>query len=428
MHSASARIVLALVLLLPLEAAAQGRTTRFNTALVSRADVRAALAHLESGFPAQVEEWIRIAEIQGKSEHEQERGALVRQAMEAEGLDVSTDSIGNVIGKRKGTGGGPTIVFAAHMDIVHPLGTDLKVRRDGDTLRSPGIFDNSASVANMLAVIRALNGARIQTRGDLIFIGTTQEELGLHGMDYWLEHNPRPDMLVAMDGGVGPISYGALGIYWSRYHFASSGSHTLTSRGRPTPVKALAEAINRIYAIDPPTLPDGAIYNIGQIHGGNIFNGIPEELYFTMDLRSPDPALLDSLDRLIDQQVAEAARTHGVEWRKEIVQKNRAGGTSAMLADRRKHPLVETAIDIYRHVGFELPAGREAVPSGSTDANVGVVRGIPSIAVGRAYGGNQHTLHEWSHWPSALPATKMVLLLAVAMADGPRDGSSTIIP
>ena len=422
-------VTLALGVLPPGAALAQAPTTSlFRPQLAERRDVRDALQRLEAGFPAQVEEWIRIARIQGKSQHEQERGALVGQAMRAEGLDVSTDSIGNVIGRRRGTGGGPTVVFAAHLDIVHPLGTDLAVRRDGDTLRAPGIFDNSASVANMLAVIRALNRAGIRTRGDLIFIGTAQEELGLHGMDYWLEHNPRPDLLVAMDGGLGPISYGALGIYWTKYHFTSAGSHTVTSRGKPTPVKALANALDRIYAMTPSPLPDGAVYNVGQIHGGEIFNGIPERLFFTMDLRSPDLALLDSLDRTIDGHVAVAANKEGVEWRKDVVQKNRAGGTEAMLRQRRTHPLVETAIDIYRFVGVNLPKGREAVASGSTDANVGVVRGIPSIAVGRSYGGNQHTLSEWAHWPSALAATKMVLLLAVAMADGPPAGPATVIP
>lgn len=393
--------------------------SQFNRQLAERRDVRDALRHLETGFTAQVDEWIRIAQIQGKSQHEQERGALVQQAMRAEGLEVSVDSIGNVIGRRRGTGGGPTVAFAAHLDIVHPLGTDLTVRHAGDTLHAPGIFDNSASVANMLAVIRALNAAHIRTSGDLVFIGTAQEELGLHGMTYWLDHNPRPDVLIAMDGGLGPISYGALGIHWTKYHFKSAGSHTNTSRGRPTPVKALADAVSRIYATLPPPLPSGAVINVGQIHGGEIFNGIPENLFFTIDLRSNDPALLDSLDRAIDGHVAAAANKEGVEWRKEIVTKERAGGTEEMLRERRAHPLVQTAIDVYRFVGVDLPVGREAIATGSTDANAGVVRGVPSIAVGRSFGGNQHTLKEWAHWPSALPAAKMVLLLAVAMSESP---------
>jgi len=148
-------------------------------------------------------------------------------------------------------------------------------------------------------------------------------------------------------------------------------------------------------------------------------------LYFTMDLRSPDPVLLDSLDRTIDGIVADAARAEGVEWKGEVVQKNGAGGTEEMLRERRKHPLVETAIEVYRYVGIDLPKGNEAVATGSTDANVGVVLGIPSISIGRSYGGNQHTLTEWADWPSARKATKIVLLLATSMAGLP---PATIVP
>ena len=131
--------------------AAQQYPTAWDPALLQRPDVKAALAHLEREFPTQVDEWIALARIQGKSEHEQERGRYVRAEMERLGLRVSVDSMGNVTGIRKGTGGGPTTVFAAHLDIVHGLDSDLTVHRDGDTLRAPGIFDNTASVANMLA-------------------------------------------------------------------------------------------------------------------------------------------------------------------------------------------------------------------------------------------------------------------------------------
>ena len=407
-------------LALPLALAAQSKyPSNWNPAIAERADVKTALAMIERGFPKQVEEWIRITEMQAKSEHEQERGAYVKRVMEQEGLAVSVDSIGNVTGRRRGTGGGPTIVFAAHMDIVHALGSDLKVRRDGDTLRAPGVFDNSASVTNMLAVIRALNAAKIKTKGDLMFIGTTQEEIGLRGMDWWLDHNPKPDLLVGMDGGLDPVRYGALGIYWTKYILNGPGSHTVFSRGKPTPVKALADAIDHIYQLQVKPLPEGAVYNVGQVHGGVIYNGAPQDLYFTMDLRSPDPILLDSLDRTIDGIVAAAAAREKVEWKKEKTQRNRAGGTEAMLAGARAHPLVQTAVDIHHYLGIDIgPPGKDTEASGTTDANMGVVRGIPSIAVGRSLGGNQHTLQEWAHWPSALPATKMILLTAIAMSDG----------
>jgi hypothetical protein len=45
-----------------------------------------------------------------------------------------------------------------------------------------------------------------------------------------------------------------------------------------------------------------------------------------------------------------------------------------------------------------------------------VVRGVPSISIGRSNGGDQHTLSEWSEIDSALPATKIALMIAIAMA------------
>ena len=419
------RALAALVLLVgvPAIAGAQERyPTQWDPALLRRPDVRAALAALERGFASQVDEWVRIAEMPGTSRSEAERAAYVRRAMEAQGLRVSVDSIGNVTGVRTGTGGGPTIVFAAHLDIVHPLGTNLKVTRQGDTLRGPGIFDNSASVANMLAAIRALDAARVRTKGDLVFVATVQEELGLRGMDYWLAHHPRPDLLIALDGGLGPVAYGALGIHWTKYVFTSAGSHTVTSRNKPTPVKALADAVRRIYELRFPGLPEGAVINIGQVHGGVIYNGVPQELYFTVDLRTPDPILLDSLDRTIATIVREAADREKVGLRIEPELRNGAGGTTDQLRGARAHPLVQTAVDLQRQLGVVAgaPGAPEALATGSTDANMGVVRGIPSIAIGRSYGGNQHTLTEWAHAPSALPATKLVTLLAITFGDGIR--------
>jgi acetylornithine deacetylase/succinyl-diaminopimelate desuccinylase-like protein len=275
------------------------------------------------------------------------------------------------------------------------------------------VFDNSASVANMLAMARALNRAGVRTRGDLILIGTVQEEIGLLGMDWWIEKNPGvADVLIALDGGLPSVNYGALGIYWTRYFFRGAGSHTNTSAGRPHPARALADAIRAIYEIRIPEGTGGAVYNVGMLDGGRIFNAIPEEVSFTMDLRSVNPVLLDSLDAEITRRVQAAAAAHRVEWAKQPEIRNRAGGTPEMLEDRRAHPLVQTALDAHAFVG--IPS--HAIPSGSTDSNAGVVRGIPSISIGRTTGGDQHTLSEWADVHNALPATKIALLLAVSMA------------
>jgi tripeptide aminopeptidase len=396
--------------------------TSWDPKLMERADIKSAMRLIETNFPQQVEEWVRLTELPGKSGLEQARGAFVKAEFEKQGLTPTVDSIGNIIAVRKGTGGGPTIVIMAHMDVVFPNETPKSVRRSGDTLFAPGVGDNTASVANMLATLRTMNATNFTSKGDIIFIGTTQEEVGLKGAEYWLRTNPRPDLLIVPDGAYGSVAYGALGIYWTKYVFTSPGAHTLTSRGRPTPVKAVAAAINRLYALEFPPLLNGAVMNIGQVHGGDIYNSVPQELYFTVDLRSSDPVLLDSLDRTITRVTQEVAAEFQVGLRVEVAQKNQAGGTEKQLAGARAHPLVQTAVDINRALGMSagMPGAMEAVATGATDANPGVVRGIPSIAIGGSKASGAHQLTEAALASSALPSTKLLYLLTATFADGVR--------
>jgi len=416
--------LLALAVALPLAAQPpKSYPSSWDPALMQRADVKAAMAHLEQEFPKQVEEWIRLTEIPAKSGQEQQRGAYVKAVFEKEGLsDIRVDSIGNVTGVRKGTGGGPTIVIAAHMDVVFANDISRKVRRSGDTLFAPGVGDNTSNVANMLATLRTMNAVKFRHKGDIVFVGSTQEELGLRGFTWWLDHNPRPDLLIVPDGSYGSVAYGALGIYWTKYVFTSPGAHTLASRGTPTPVRAVAEAIDKLYQLQFPALPDGAVMNIGQVHGGAIFNAVPQELYFTVDLRSPDPVLLDSLDRTITRITREVAERQKVGVRVEVDQKNQAGGTAKQLEGARAHPLVQTAVDINRFLGMTpgMPGAEEAVATGATDANPGVVRKIPAIAIGGSKSGGAHQLSEFALASTALPSTKLLYLLTATFTDGIR--------
>ena len=394
--------------------------TKFSPQLAQLPAVRDALSYVEANFEQQVSEWIRITEIPAPSRQEDERGEYVRGQMDELGLEVTVDSMGNVIGRRPGTGGGPTIVFAAHMDTVHPRGTDLTVSRESGRLHAPGVFDNSASVANMLAAARAIQAAGLMLKGDVLFIGTVQEEIGIDGMSYWLDQNEGAvDMLVALDGGLGSVQYGALGIYWSSMQFSGQGSHTLSSRGRPHPAKAAARCILDIYQIPLPSgdAPASAVYNVGILRGGYVVNAIPQEVSFTVDLRTVDPILIEELDSLIVAACEAAARDEGVDFRREWLSRTEAGGTAEQLADRRAHPLVQTAVDVLRYLGYDFGSRPPAVATGSTDANAGVVRGIPAISVGRSGGGDQHTLSEWADIESARIGTKQIILLTAALAE-----------
>ena len=399
--------------------------TKFSPEIAARAEVKQALAFIDRRFDAQVAEWIRLTEIPGTSGHEQKRADYIKAELVKMGFTPDTDALGNVWVRRKGTGGGPTVVFAAHMDTVHPLDTPLKVRReDNGTLHAPGIFDNTASLAGQLQAMRAMRDAKIETRGDLVFLFTVQEEVGLKGMYHWIQKNPGvADMLVGVDGALGPVNYGALGIYWSRMKFSAAGAHTNNSRDQPNPARAAAACITNIYTIPLPPADDPvpAIYNAGgMMTGGNVVNAIPQEVTFTVDLRTVDAQLLQTLDAAIMAKCEAAAKAQRVAFAREWIQKSEAGGRPEQLTAQRAHPIVQTAIDVLRFLDVTLIAGREAIPTGSTDANVGVVNKIPSISVGRSRGGAQHTLQEWAHVDSAKTGAQQLLLLAVALTEPPK--------
>jgi acetylornithine deacetylase/succinyl-diaminopimelate desuccinylase-like protein len=174
---------------------------RFQPSLLTEPAVAKALESIDARSPAIVDEWVRLVEIPSPSGKEQARAQYIRAEMEKLGLTgIRTDDMFNVSGVRKGTGGGPTVVFCAHTDTVFPEGTPVKVKREGDTLTAPGVGDDTANLMATLEMFRALNRGGVQTRGDLIFLASVREELGLLGAKHWLEGSGyKPDMFIAID-------------------------------------------------------------------------------------------------------------------------------------------------------------------------------------------------------------------------------------
>ena len=401
----------------------------FTKAMAERPDVKAALGYINTNFDKQVAEWILLTEIPALSTHEEKRAAYVMAELaKIPGLEVSKDEMGNVTAIRRGIGGpstgsplgqagqAPTIVMAAHMDTVHPMDADLKVKRLPDgTLHAPGIFDNTPSVANALQTLRAMHAAKIRTKGDIYYVFTVQEELGLKGMYYWMDKHPNvATMLVASDGGLPDVNYGALGIYWSKMKFVAPGAHTLNSRNQPHPARAAAQCITDIYSVGLPApgSPVSAVYNVGMMGGGTVVNAIAPENWFTVDLRTIDPVLLQDLDAQIMAKCQAAAAQHGVTFTREYIQKSEAGGRPETLAARLDHPIVKTPVAVLSFLDLTAVTS----PTGSTDANVGVVRGIPSVSIGRSRGGNQHSLSEWADEASARLGAQQMLLVVLALA------------
>ena len=120
---------------------------------------------------------VALTQIAAPSFQEATRAAAFLDMARAHGLqELETDAEGNVTGLRRGIGNGPLICIAAHLDTVFPPGTDLTVRREGTRLLAPGVGDDTRSLAVLLAWLRAMDAAAIQTRADILFVADVGEE------------------------------------------------------------------------------------------------------------------------------------------------------------------------------------------------------------------------------------------------------------
>src|SRR5688572_25818989 len=148
-----------------------------GTGLLQNARVREALASVERDEQRTIADQIRLCEVPAPPFMEQARANVYANDFRALGLkNVRIDAEGNVLGERLGRAARPRLVLSAHLDTVFPEGTDVKVTRDGAVLRGPGIGDDCRGLAVLLAVIRALNTAAVETEGSIIFVGTVGEE------------------------------------------------------------------------------------------------------------------------------------------------------------------------------------------------------------------------------------------------------------
>ncbi len=395
----------------------------FQPSLLERPDVRTALQSVDDRAAGIVDEWIKLTEMPAPTGQEQARAAYIRAEMQQLGLsDIKTDDIYNVSGVRKGTGGGPSVVFAAHTDTVFPKDTDLRVKREGDILRAPGIGDDTGNLMATLEMFRALKRGGVQTKGDLVFLASVQEEAGLLGAKHWLETSGyKPDLFVAIDLSSNEVWYGALRITQYKFFYTSPGAHTMESRGGPSPARAVAAAIEAVYAIPLPPITPGLdsfklpVINVGMLGGGTVINAVPREAWFTVDLRSLDTATQDQLERTVVGAARHAAEQAGVGFRME--QNMGIDYSKARPApERLNHPLVQAALAIENH--FRKPGTPAIVPAdiGSTDANIAVSMGIPAVAVGARLGQSPHQLQESAEASSIVPGIKALLALAVASA------------
>jgi acetylornithine deacetylase/succinyl-diaminopimelate desuccinylase-like protein len=386
--------------------------------LMRDASVKAALDAAKASEAQTIDDQIRFCEVAAPPFKETARGELLRRAFTQLGLqNVRVDKAGNVIGDRPGGAARPRLVLAAHLDTVFPEDTNVKVTRDGNLLRGPGIGDNCRGLAVLVAIVRSMNEARLQTPATVTFVANTGEEgLGdLRGMKMLFGETMKEqiDRFVSIDNAGVHVSAIGVGSHRYRVTFKGPGGHSFGQFGLANPANALGRAVARIAELQVPSDPR-TTFNVGRIGGGTSVNAIPAEAWMEVDLRSSDRAALASLDTRFRQAVDAAVLEENARW-------GRAGVvtmTRELVGDRpagllpENAPIVLTAQAAARAVG--LTAG---LSESSSDANLPMSLNIPAITIGGGgESANSHALAESFDTTDSWKGTQNALLLTIALA------------
>lgn len=387
-------------------------------ALMQQPAVKAALEAAKASEAQTIADQIRFCEVPAVEFKEQARAAVLKKEFETLGLqNVHIDRTGNVLGDRPGRAAHPHLFWAAHLDTVFPDGTDVHVRREGTVLHGPGIGDDCRGLAVMVAIIRSLNGAHVQTEGTITFVADVGEEgLGdLRGMKgLFADHKGDIDRFVSMDGtGLGIVNT-AVGSHRYRVTYNGPGGHSFGAFGLVNPIHALGRAIAKISDFQVPKVPK-TTFNVGRIGGGTSVNSISASAWMEIDMRSKDPKSLAALDAKFHTAVEQALNEENARWGMpgrlkvdvKLIGDRPAGNTPD------DAPIVKTALAVTQALGFQAKLGEA-----STDSNVPMSLGIPAITIGSGgIGKGAHSPLEQFDTTDSWKGTQRNTLLAIALAE-----------
>ncbi|HTE23184.1 M20/M25/M40 family metallo-hydrolase [Flavitalea sp.] len=364
---------------------------------------------------------ITLNEIPAPPFKEEKRAEKFREMMKAIGADsIWIDKAGNVLALIKGKSGKKTVILEAHLDTVFPEGTDVTVKQKGDTLKAPGIGDDTRGLAVVLAVMKSMKQAKVKTDADILFAGVVGEEgLGdLRGVkQLFMDNKPKIDSYIAIDGGgIGGITSGGTGSHRYRITFKGPGGHSYGAFGLVNPHNASARAIHYFILEANTYTRSGAktTYNVGVMGGGTSVNAIPFESWMEVDMRSESPDRLSGIDSLLQGAIKKALA-------EENQMKRRGSDLTvdvALVGDRPSGVQSNTLPLVQRSMASAMLLG--ATPRlgiSSTDSNIPISKGVPAVTIGRGgVGGGAHALDEWWINDKGHLAIQNALLILVSEA------------
>jgi len=389
--------------------------------LVKNRKVKAAFETIEKIDSKTLERHLKLTEIEAPPFKEEKRAIVFADYFKNLGMDsVWIDAVGNVLGLLKGSNGERTVAMDAHLDTVFPEGTDVKVKIKNDTLYAPGIGDDTRGLSMLLTLLETIKTNDIKPKDNILFVGSVGEEgLGdLRGVKHlFREGGPQIDSWIAIDGGsIGRVNNKALGSYRYRVSYKGPGGHSWGAFGLANPHHALGQAISNFVVVADQYTAGGpkTSYNVGVISGGTSINSVPFESSMQIDIRSVEPARLDEMEALLEKATQKALEhQNGIKRRGPdlTLELEKIGNRpSGELPDTL--PLVQLTLAATTYFGTQPYLTR-----GSTNSNIPISKGIPSVTIGRGgKGGKAHSLDEWWVNEEGHKAIQLALLILLSEA------------
>ena len=143
--------------------------------------------------------------------------------------DIRYDGRFNLRIARKGTGGGKTLLFNAHVDVVPPsegMQNAYEARVEDGTVYARGACDDKGQVASIFLILKTLETLGVQPAGDVIAHLVVEEENGGNGSLAMVRRGEQADGCIVMESSGGKLLTSIRGAVWFRLVLFGKAGHS----------------------------------------------------------------------------------------------------------------------------------------------------------------------------------------------------------
>jgi acetylornithine deacetylase len=287
-----------------------------------------------------------LIKIPSFTTQETECARFLAKYMRKNGLEVEIFEVEKgreqLIGRVRGSGEGPTLMFNGHMDIdpiVEGWKRDpWKPIIEDNLLYGAGIFNMKSGVASMILAAIAIKRANISLKGDLIITPVVGELQGGVGTVYNLNKGIIPDMAVVTEPyGLNIITVHA-GEVEVGIHTIGKSQHISTMEKGINAIEQMTKVINALKQLKFSGKPRADLPGLPRLLIGSIIGGrgreydlkgpynVPDFCTIVVDVRYPPGMTEDSIVKDIEKTLKELkAKNPEIEYEIEIFPGKRGG-------------------------------------------------------------------------------------------------------